>query len=107
MLSDAHDRYLRGAEVRHKIFIRIDTVVRQGVVLFFALMLAVLLAAGCRSLLHPNDLNSVVVTLKRTACYGTCPVYSVASMGMGLSSTWENWAWTYLGLKQLGFHPRE
>jgi Domain of unknown function (DUF6438)/Ankyrin repeats (3 copies) len=54
-----------------------------GLVLF-ALMLAVLLAVGCHSLAHPKDLRSVSVTLKRTACYGTCPVYTVAIHGSGL-----------------------
>jgi len=47
-------------------------------------MLAVSLAAGCHSLVHPNDLSSISVTLKRTACYGFCPVYSVAIHGNGV-----------------------
>jgi len=46
-------------------------------------MLAVSVAAGCHSLIHPNDLSFVLVTLKRTACYGWCPVYSVAIHGNG------------------------
>jgi hypothetical protein len=54
-----------------------------GLVLF-ALMLAALLAVGCHSLAHPKDLRSVSVTLKRTACYGTCPVYTVSIDGSGL-----------------------
>jgi Domain of unknown function (DUF6438) len=33
---------------------------------------------------HPKDLRSVSVTLKRTACFGTCPVYTVAVHGSGL-----------------------
>jgi Domain of unknown function (DUF6438)/Ankyrin repeats (3 copies) len=54
-----------------------------GLVLF-ALVLAVLLVAGCHSLAHPKDRRSVSVTLKRTACYGTCPVYSVVIHANGL-----------------------
>jgi len=62
----------------------IDTTVRQvPAVVFFALLLAVSLTAGCHNLVHPNDLSSVLVTLKRTACYGCCPVYSVAIHGNG------------------------
>jgi hypothetical protein len=57
---------------------------RQVLVLVFILMLTVSLAAGCHSHVHPNDLSSVLVILKRTACYGTCPVYSVAIHGNGL-----------------------
>jgi Domain of unknown function (DUF6438)/Ankyrin repeats (3 copies) len=49
-----------------------------------ALMLTVFLVAGCHTLAHPKDLRSVSVTLKRTACYGTCPVYSVLIHGDGL-----------------------
>jgi len=62
----------------------IDTPIRQDQVLLFVVILAVSLAAGCHSLVHPNDLSSVSVTLKRTACYGWCPVYSVAIHGNGL-----------------------
>jgi hypothetical protein len=49
-----------------------------------ALMLTVFLVAGCNSLAHPKDLRFVSVTLKRMACYGTCPVYSVVIHGNGL-----------------------
>jgi len=65
-------------------FTGIDTTVRQVVVLFSAFTIVVSLAVGCYSLVHPNDLSSVSVTLKRTACYGWCPVYSVAIHGDGL-----------------------
>src|SRR5215831_599627 len=62
-----------------------NTAVRYAAVLvLFAVILAVSLATGCHSPSHPNDLSSVSVTLKRTACYGTCPVYSVAIHGNGL-----------------------
>ena len=50
----------------------------------FALILGVLLAVGCHSIAHPRNLRSVSVTLKRTACYGTCPVYTFAIHGSGL-----------------------
>jgi hypothetical protein len=63
-----------------------DRNIRLAFVLVTA-MLSVCLAAfvvGCHSLAHPKDLRSVSVTLKRTACYGTCPVYSVAIHGNGL-----------------------
>ena len=63
----------------------IDTAVRCAAVLvLFAVIVAVSLATGCHSPFHPNDLSSVLVTLKRTACYGTCPVYSVTVHGNGL-----------------------
>ena len=61
-----------------------------GLVLF-ALMLAVLLAVGCHNLAHPKDLRSVSVTSKRTACYGTCPVYTVAIHGSGLVEYFGEW----------------
>jgi hypothetical protein len=51
-------------------------------------MLAVLLAVGCHNLAHPKDLRSVSVTLKRTACDGTCPVYTVAIHGSRLVEYW-------------------
>ncbi|HWO34087.1 MAG TPA: DUF6438 domain-containing protein, partial [Candidatus Acidoferrum sp.] len=53
-------------------------------VVLFALMLAVLLALGCHGIGHPKDLTSVSVALRRTACYGTCPVYAVTIHGSGL-----------------------
>src|SRR5262249_17726839 len=42
------------------------------------------LAFGCRAPAHSKDLESVSVTLERTACYGTCPVYIVTIHGNGL-----------------------
>jgi Domain of unknown function (DUF6438)/Ankyrin repeats (3 copies) len=58
---------------------------RPVVLVLFVLMLAVLLALGCHGVGHPKDLRSVVsVTLRRTACYGTCPVYAVTIHGSGL-----------------------
>jgi hypothetical protein len=61
-----------------------------GLVLF-ALVLVVLLAVGCHNLAHPKDLRSVSVTLKRTACYGTCPVYTVSIHGSGLVEYFGEW----------------
>ena len=64
---------------------QIDKCVRHVLLLVsFVAMLAVSLAAGCHSFFPSNDLSSVSVTLKRTACYGWCPVYSVAIHGNGL-----------------------
>ena len=64
---------------------QIGTAIRRDVFpVFFAVMLAVSLATGCHSLVYPKDLSSVLVTLKRTACDGTCPVYSVAIHGNGV-----------------------
>ena len=58
---------------------------RPVVLVLFVLMLAVFLALGCHGVGHPKDLRSVVsVTLRRTACYGTCPVYAVTIHGSGL-----------------------
>lgn len=48
-------------------------------------------AVACHSLAHPNDLKSVSVTLKRTACYGTCPVYTVSIHGSGLVEYLGEW----------------
>src|SRR5215468_4723775 len=51
-----------------------NTAVRYAAVLvLFAVILAVSLATGCHSPSHPNDLSSVLVTLKRTACYWDVP----------------------------------
>jgi len=57
----------------------------------FALILALLLAVGCHSLADPKDLRSVSVTLKRTACEGTCPVYAVSIQGSGLVEYLGEW----------------
>jgi len=32
---------------------------------------------------EPTDINNVVITLERTACYGTCPVYNLTIHGNG------------------------
>ena len=57
----------------------------------FALILGVLLAVGCHSIAHPRNLRSVSVTLKRTACEGTCPVYTVSIQGSGLVEYLGEW----------------
>jgi hypothetical protein len=73
------------SRVRQPMITEIDTGARHVPVLTpIALMLTVLLVAGCHSLAHPKDLRSVSVILKRTACYGTCPVYSVLIHWNGL-----------------------
>jgi len=65
--------------------LRIDRGARRAVLFeFLALILGILLAVGCHSPTRPKDLNTVSVTLKRTACYGTCPVYTVSVHGSGL-----------------------
>ena len=64
---------------------QIDKGARRVVIpVYFAFMLALSLAAGCHSLARPKDLRSVFVSLERTECYGTCPVYSVTIHGNGL-----------------------
>jgi hypothetical protein len=39
--------------------------------------------AHASDLAHPKDLNSVSITLERTACFGRCPVYTVSLNGSG------------------------
>ena len=71
---------------------QIDKGARQVVdLVLFALILAVSFAVGCHSLAHPKDLGSVSVTLKRTACEGTCPVYTVSIQGGGLVEYLGEW----------------
>jgi hypothetical protein len=71
--------------MRQRMLKQIDRRARKLVVpIPFALMLAAPFAVGCDGLAHPKDLKSVSVQLKRTACYGTCPVYTVAIHGSGL-----------------------
>ena len=57
----------------------------------FALILGVLLAVGCHSIAHPRNLRSVSLILKRTACEGTCPVYTVSIQGSGLVEYLGEW----------------
>jgi hypothetical protein len=77
--------------VQQAMITQIDGGGRQVVLVLFALMLAVLLAVGCHNLAHPKDLRSVSVTLRRTACYGTCPVYAVTIDGSGLVQYLGEW----------------
>jgi uncharacterized protein DUF6438 len=73
------------SRVRQPMINETDTGARHVPVLTpIALMLTIFLVAGCHSLAHPKDLRSVSVTLRRTACYGGCPVYSVVIHGNGL-----------------------
>ena len=45
----------------------------------------VLMTAGCTRTQTPtpDDLDEVVITLERTACFGTCPVYKLTVYGNG------------------------
>jgi len=51
------------------------------------LTLGVVLATGClgnqTATPTPSDLKEVVITLERTACHGTCPVYALTIYGSG------------------------
>ncbi len=49
------------------------------------LIVLVLLTGGCREpkMSLPVDLQSLVVTLERTPCYGDCPVYKLSMYGDG------------------------
>ncbi len=49
----------------------------------FALVLVVLLSAGCHSVANPKDLGSVSITLERTRCEGIRPAYTVTIDGKG------------------------
>jgi hypothetical protein len=35
------------------------------------------------SVAHPKDMSSVIISLKRSGCYGTCPVYEITIHGDG------------------------
>src|SRR5215467_4459620 len=63
---------------------RIQTDARWLALPLFGVILSASLAFGCRAPAHSKDLESVSVTLERTACYGTCPVYIVTIHGNGL-----------------------
>jgi hypothetical protein len=39
-----------------------------------------------KSLYNPQNISDVVITLERTMCYGTCPVYKLVVQGDGLVS---------------------
>lgn len=43
----------------------------------------VLVLGGCKRLDRPNDMNSVLIVMHRSACFGRCPVYSVTMHGNG------------------------
>src|SRR4051794_17332784 len=45
---------------------------------------ALTLIAGCQSkATPPTDLSNVLIKMKRTACFGTCPVYELTIAGTG------------------------
>jgi hypothetical protein len=71
--------------MRKRMITRVTRGARKlGLPAVFVLISGVLLVAGCNSLAHPKDLRSGSITLKRTICEGTCPVYSVTIDGSGL-----------------------
>jgi len=51
--------------------------------LLLAATFAVSSQAYASDLAHPKDMNSVSITLERTACFGRCPVYTVNLNGSG------------------------
>jgi hypothetical protein len=55
-------------------------------VIAITILIAVLIfTAGCaRQTPTPSDLDEVVITLERTACFGTCPVYKLTVRGDGI-----------------------
>ena len=52
------------------------------IIILFALVLSVV-GCGEPKTPVPTDLQSVVITLERTACYGYCPVYKLTVYGDG------------------------
>jgi hypothetical protein len=50
-----------------------------------AMSLLLVSAAGCTEMLTAasNDLDDMVITLERTACFGFCPVYTLTIYGNG------------------------
>jgi len=48
-------------------------------------LLVAILSIGCNSTRTPvpNNINGVVITLERTACFGVCPVYTLTIYGDG------------------------
>ena len=57
---------------------------RRLPLLLLAATLASTLAAACHQVDRFKDLNSVSITLERTACYGICPVYTATLDGSGV-----------------------
>ena len=49
------------------------------------LLLAATLSIGCNSNKTPvpSNINTVVITLERTTCFGVCPVYTLTIYGDG------------------------
>jgi hypothetical protein len=50
----------------------------------YLVAILLLLVAGCnRTMTAPLNTSDAVITLERTACFGTCPVYSITIYGNG------------------------
>ena len=56
-----------------------SSIVRIGLVLAMSVF-----SASCRRTIHVDNWESFSVVLQRTACFGTCPVYTVTIRGSGL-----------------------
>jgi len=86
---------------------RMDKGARTSIPLvLYALILSASCTVGCHSITRPKDPNSVSVTLKRTACEGTCPVYTVSIHGSGQVEYLGEWQVDVPGL-QTGSIPPE
>ena len=58
---------------------------KKGLVAITILIALMLIVAGCARTQTPtpSDLKEVVITLERTECFGTCPVYRLTVYGYG------------------------
>jgi (2Fe-2S) ferredoxin len=58
---------------------------KKALVSITILIALMLIAVGCTppQTPTPSDLKEVVITLERTECFGTCPVYSLTVYGYG------------------------
>ena len=58
---------------------------KKYILVFIAMSLLLLPTAGCaaKAGASSNDLDDVVITLERTACFGFCPVYTLTIYGDG------------------------
>ena len=58
---------------------------KKYILVFIAISMLLLPATGCaaKAGASSNDLDDVVITLERTACFGFCPVYTLTIYGDG------------------------
>jgi len=62
---------------------------KKGLVAITILLAVAVTAIGCAQpqTPTPSDLKEVVITLERTECFGSCPVYRLTVLGMVLLYT--------------------